>query len=124
MKDESICLWSTRIDDQCPYKEFLNIIRNELTNKKIRCEGKKCLKILMDHTNTTDELSMVEKIAPDYLRPSGPAYSTKILNNFNIDTILKDFSRASVNKDTRFINGPFYHISFDMRDFMEAVTSE
>lgn len=120
MKDDSICRWSVRENNMCPYQEMLNIIVNDVSKKKSRCEGKECLKILLAMTDTKNELELIKKYAPQLLKPEGPAHTTDLLSNINIDSVIKDFSLASINKDTPFTNGPFYHVPFDMMDFMET----
>ena len=122
----SVCKWSVQVNGYCPYKEMFNMIKNDFGGKE-RCEGKACLQILLDATGTQSELELIKSLnLTDWLKPEGPANSVKLLNNFNIDKVLKDFSIASVknNPGNKFTNGPFYHVPFDMFDFMKMRNSE
>ncbi len=123
-KDTSICKWSVQINGMCPYKEMLNMILNDFDEKKTRCEGKQCLNIILKETGKKNEEEVVNIYAPNYKKPKGPAKSTKLINNFNIEDILKDFSLASLNKNTKFTNGPFYNVRFEMSDFLKSYSSD
>lgn len=119
--DKSPCRWSVQVNGHCPYNEFINMIYNDLSEEKRRCKNKQCLNILIDKYGS--ERNMVNALNPKYLKPEGPANSTNILNNYNIDDTIKDFSLASLKSPTPFKNGPFFHIPFDMYDFMKEYNS-
>lgn len=122
--DKSICRWSVQEDGFCPYQEFANMLLNDLSATKIRCVKKQCLKLITDRYGPMSDRDIINKTGrTNYLKPVGPANSTTLLNNVNIDEVLKDFSVASI-KSQEFINGPFYHIPFEMRDFMQSNYSE
>lgn len=123
-KDVSICKWSVQENKMCPYNEMLSMIINSNINNKVRCEGKECLKVLKEKTGLKEEKEIVKYLAPDYLKPYGPSKTRELLSNFNIEDVLKDFSVASAKKNTQFTNGPFYHVSFEMCDFMKSNFSE
>ncbi len=119
-QDTSLCKWSVQVNGTCPYKEMFNMIKNSFDIKE-RCD-KNCLNVMLAATGTATELDLIKYLnLQEWLKPHGPAKSTKLLNNFNIDQVLKDFSVASVKKNEGhiFVNGPFYHVPFDMLDFME-----
>ncbi len=51
-----------------------------------------------------------------YTKTKGPADSTRLLDNFNIDETLKRFSRLG----KEMFNKKFYHVGFQMIDFLET----
>lgn len=122
--NKSLCKWSRQVNKMCPYEEMLNMIMNDVARKKIRCEGKQCLKILLKETGYTDEKEMMSARFSDLLKPHGPADSTNLLSNLDIEAVMEEFSRASIKKEPYYPNGPFYHIKFEMSDFMKSITSE
>lgn len=122
--DKSICKWSTQVDDACPYEELLNMLVNSVSEKKIRCDKKECLNIIKKRGIKNDKELLEKTDKTDYMKPGGPATTTRLLNQFNIDNVLYDFSIATINENGVFKNGPFFHIRFEMRDFMEAFKSE
>lgn len=125
--DKSICKWSVQIDGYCPFEEMLNRFINSHVEKKIRCKSKECLYLILKETGAKDEKEFVEKNYPEFMKPKGPLLAHELLSNINIDEVLHDFSVASIpkkNQKNLFVNGPFFHIPFDMRDFEKAVTSD
>src|SRR5271170_22471 len=58
------------------------------------------------------------KIIEERFKPPGPAHSTALLDNFNIDTILHQWTLQSV----KLFDKKFYHIQFQMIDFIEENT--
>lgn len=131
-KDDTICKWSVQKNKMCPYKEILNMLVNSFKHDKKRCEEKKCLllegieakKYLEEEAGYNDDYKLLKEVGKtSWVKPTGPADTTDLLNQFNIDEVLQDFSMASLNKDTHFINIPFYHIPFEMRDFAKSSTS-
>ncbi len=125
--DKSVCKWSVQKDGYCPFEEILNKLVNSHVEKKIRCKSKECLYIILEKTGLKGEREVIEKYEPDMLKPRGPLSAEEMLSNINIDEVLRDFSIASIPKKGEkniFVNGPFYHIPFDMRDFDKAAVSE
>jgi hypothetical protein len=125
--DKSVCKWSVQKDGYCPFEEILNKLVNSHVDKKIRCKSKECLYIILEKTGLKNEREVIEKYEPDMLKPRGPLLKHELLSNINIDDVLHDFSIASIPKKGEsniFINGPFYHIPFVMRDFDKANVSE
>lgn len=125
--DKSVCKWSVQKDGYCPFEEILNKLVNSHVEKKIRCKSKECLYIILDKTGLKNEREVIEKYEPDMLKPRGPLSAEEMLSNINIDDVLHDFAIASIPKKGEsniFVNGPFFHIPFDMRDFEKATTSE
>lgn len=123
-KNESICKWSVQKNGLCPYEEILSMIINDFKEKKIRCEGKKCLDVILNITGKKSEKEVIDIYAPEFKKPTGPHDSTELITNFNIEDVLKDFSITSLKKNTEFTNGPFLHVRFEMRDFMKSTISE
>lgn len=128
-KDDTMCKWSVQKNKMCPYKEMLNMLVNSFKHDKKRCEEKKCLLLdgveareyIKEEVGLKDDYEIMREIGKtNWAKPTGPADSTNLLNQYNIDEVLQDFSMASLNKDTHFVNIPFYHIPFDMRDFAKA----
>jgi hypothetical protein len=122
--DKSICKWSEQVDGMCPYAELLNMLVNSAGKKKIRCEKKQCLAVAKKMgVNSEAELLRLTGNT-NMLKPSGPAHSTSLLNQFNIEDVMSDFSHSSIKEGTPFKNGPFYNIKFEMRDFEKSLVSE
>jgi hypothetical protein len=122
--DKSICKWSEQVDGMCPYNELLNMLLNSMSKKKTRCKNKECLLVAKDLGITSEEELLQRTGQEDLKKPGGPAYTTRLLSQFNIEDVMHDLSWASVKKDGPFKNGPFYHIKFEMRDFADSVVSE
>jgi len=122
--DKSVCKWSVQEEGACPYEELLNMLVNSVSRQKIRCDKKKCLEIAKKMGIKSDGELLEKTGKTDYLKPDGPRENTNLLNQFNIDGVLYDFGIASIKTNSVFKNGPFYHIRFEMRDFMDAFKSE
>ncbi len=124
--DKSLCRWSFQINGYCPYKEMLNMLVNTHCAEKIKCKDKQCLYIMLKKTGHKTEKELIKSKFPEMLKPNGPIEAEDMLSNVNIDEVLHDFSIASIPKiktNSIFINGPFYHIDFDMRDFEKTHNS-
>lgn len=75
--------------------------------KSLNCSTEKC--VLLNMSKTIDENKKhVLKNSLDRIKPNGPANSTKLLNNENIDNVLKKLSK---------LHNGFYHMNFQMIDF-------
>ena len=122
--DQSICRWSIQENGMCPYRELTNMILNGLTKEKIRCKDKQCLQIIKKHRpEIQSDMDLLRATNhTDYTKPDGPATTMNLLSNVNIDDVLHDWSVASINSPN-FTNGPFYHVDFEMRDFMRSIRS-
>ena len=79
----------------------------EAVKKKTGCETESCIykkKEVQDFL--TDD--QVKNILKEYFKPSGPAFTTDWLSNYNIDDVLNQFEKKYKS---------FYHVYFQMRDF-------
>jgi hypothetical protein len=79
---------------------------------------------MLKEYNHESPFELIKDIAYDVLKPYGPANNTNPLSNFNIDDSLKDLSLASINNPGEYPNGPFYHVKFEMYDFLDSFNSE
>lgn len=58
-----------------------------------------------------------DMVAETYFKPSGPANNTDLLDNHNIDTVLNQWSRISLEKESPFGKMKFKNLGFHMIDF-------
>ncbi len=79
----------------------------EAAKKKTSCKTEACIYKNKEVQNfiSNDE---VTEILKEHFKPSGPAFSTEWLSNYNIDDVLDQFSKKHKS---------FYHVYFQMRDF-------
>lgn len=78
----------------------------DIVKKDLNCNTEEC--VLKDPNFVKEEIKSIVKESLDRIKPEGPANSTKLLNNENIDSVL--------NKLTKRHEG-FYHMEFQMIDF-------
>jgi hypothetical protein len=74
--------------------------------KDLNCTSEEC--ILTNSSFVKNNITDIIKESLDRIKPHGPANSTELLNNDNIDNILKRLTK--IHKD-------FYHMHFQMIDF-------
>lgn len=113
------------------YREFLKkkdaLYKPNMSNKDILIRLKKILNVetesgILAHPefqNTIDSGS-VKRVLNFKFKPEGPWNSTALLDNFNIDNLLSQFTSEHYRKAT---GRKFYHIPFQMIDF-DQVRSE
>ena len=79
----------------------------EAAKKKTGCDTESCVykSEKIREVLTDDEVTDILK---EYFKPSGPAFSTEWLSNYNIDDVLDQFQKKYRS---------FYHVYFQMRDF-------
>lgn len=82
-------------------KEIVEVIKDDL-----KCDTEEC--VLKDPRFAKYEIRDIVHVSLDRIKPDGPANSTALLNNENIDNVL--------NKLTKQHKG-FYHMDFQMIDF-------
>lgn len=85
----------------------------EAVKKKTNCKTESCV-----YTNEeVKEFLSSEKasdILKEYFKPSGPAFTTEWLSNYNIDDVLSQFEKKHKS---------FFHVFFQMRDFAKNTLS-
>lgn len=75
----------------------------------LNCQSESCIFRRRDFIEFA-RINNVQEILNKYFKPEGPATSTALLSNFNIDDVLRQF-------ETKFATRKFKHIPFQMRDF-------
>ena len=90
-------------------KHILNIM-----NKILGCDSESCV---LAHPEFVKEIGhpVAEKEKKERFRPHGPSNSTALLNNFNIDEVLDQYTQK---------HHEFHHIPFRMIDFRETEPGE
>jgi hypothetical protein len=78
----------------------------ESTKADLKCNTEEC--ILKDPSFVKNNIRVIVNESLDRIKPVGPADSTKLLNNDNIDTVLKKLTKRHKG---------FYHMDFQMIDF-------
>jgi hypothetical protein len=81
----------------------------------LNCQSESCIFRRRDFIEFA-KINNVHEVLNKYFKPEGPATSTALLSNFNIDDVLKQFEK-------KFANRKFVHIPFQMRDF-DKIQSE
>jgi hypothetical protein len=82
-------------------KDIVDSVRKDLN-----CNTEEC--VLTNPQFVKDNIKSIVEESLDRIKPKGPANSTKLLNNENIDNVLKKLTSRH--------NG-FYHMNFQMIDF-------
>jgi len=79
----------------------------DAVKKKTNCESESCV---YKNAEVVEFLSSgkANDILKEYFKPSGPAFSTEWLSNYNIDDVLDQVEKKYKG---------FYHVYFQMRDF-------
>lgn len=118
--DEGICSPTNVISIMRQYAKTQG--KNPLTDANVvttvkdllDCKSESCV---LGHNKLTNFSNVdLAQILEQYFKPKGPALTTELLSNFNIDEVLEQFV-------SRFPTRRFLHIPFQMRDFA-AVQSE
>lgn len=78
----------------------------DTVKKDLRCNTEEC--VLKDPHFVKEEIKSIVKESLDRIKPEGPANSTRLLNNENIDNVLKKLTKR---------HDGFYHMNFQMIDF-------
>jgi hypothetical protein len=78
----------------------------ETVKKDLKCNTEEC--ILKNPLFVKDEIKSIVNESLDRIKPEGPANSTRLLNNENIDNVLKKLTKQHTC---------FYHMDFQMIDF-------
>lgn len=86
----------------------------EMVKKKTNCETESCIYKNKNVINVLGD-SAVNSILKEYFKPSGPAFTTEWLSNYDIDNVLDQFEKKYPS---------FYHIYFQMRDFAKKKLTE
>jgi len=82
-------------------KDIVDTVKQDL-----KCNTEEC--VLKDPHFVKEEIRSIVKESLDRIKPEGPANSTKLLNNENIDNVLKKLTKRHKG---------FYHMNFQMIDF-------
>lgn len=82
-------------------KDIVKTIKQDL-----KCNTEEC--VLKDPNFVKEEIRDIIKESLDRIKPEGPANSTRLLNNENIDNVLKKLTKRHQG---------FYHMNFQMIDF-------
>lgn len=86
----------------------------DAVKEKTKCETEACIyknKDVVGILGESDVLSILKK----HFKPSGPAFTTEWLSNYNIDDVLDQFEKKYPS---------FFHVYFQMRDFAKKKLSE
>lgn len=119
----------------CSQKEEIELMKNYLKaeyNMTIPPEtsSAEVLKILMNKLNIHDELKLWQnsdfsnyvgertaiKVVNKIFKPEGPCNSTRLLDNYNIDNSLEQWSQNGIEMFKK----NFYHVPFQMIDFAKT----
>jgi len=98
-------------DSKMPSKEVLNRIKSVL-----KVDSESGVLIHNDFKNFVGS-GTTKNALNNKFKPEGPAFSTALLDNFNIDHTLAMFSTDAYRKKT---GKKFYHIPFQMIDFAKV----
>jgi len=83
-------------------------------NKILNCDRESCVLSHPDFVQTIGP-DVAEKEKKERMRPKGPSDNDNLLNNFNIDEVLNQYTKS---------NPVFHHIPYKMIDFAETEPSE
>jgi hypothetical protein len=85
-------------------KEDIDIVNT--IKEDLKCDTEEC--VLKNHYFAKDNIRDIVKDSLDRIKPEGPSNSTKLLNNENIDNVLKKLTKRHKG---------FYHMNMQMIDF-------
>jgi hypothetical protein len=135
--DKSECLWGVQpdVDAGMCAKDILHKYRDYLKDndplygarmpaKEILARLKKLLKVdsesgILTHPDFKNYIGSgtSKRLLNSRFKPEGPAFSTALLDNFNIDNILAAFASDDYRRRT---GRKFFHIPFQMIDFAKV----
>jgi hypothetical protein len=121
--DKSPCNVFYQKDGNCDIGELIKDLERYFSYS---CKKEECIKLYKKEKkikNLDDDLTFLsESTKKRIFNPAGPANSTKLISNFNIDDYLSRLCAATISKN--YGVGPTKHINFDMRDFMDTYFSD
>jgi hypothetical protein len=132
--DKSECAWNSTEDGVCAkdlvpkYKDFLKsndpLYSPKMTVDELLDRIKKILKVesesgVLSHESFKNYVGsgVARRALNNKFKPEGPAFTTALLDNFNIDHTLAMFATETYRKKT---GKKFYHIPFQMIDFAKV----
>lgn len=92
-------------------EEIINELKNETG-----CKSESCILSKKNKFSEKLDENVIQKELRKSFKPDGPAFTTELLSNFNIDDVLDQYVDAYTNEN-------FLHIPFQMIDFQDYARS-